>query len=382
MTSAAFLALLAAGCLSALSAALAVRAFLYVALLIALILFYAWLSAWLSRRTTRLYVSLSEQQVLRGEPDDLVLKAHRSSPLPAGALTILWREGEGDSARQVTLNPGLRRDAQVSLPVSTAHVGQFILKVEQARWEDLFGLVVFRKTGFQAKQVTVLPRPFPIEKPSFSAAEEGAAALRRAAEDYNAPDDLRSWQPGDAMKRVQWKLYARKGELLVRQYESPMPPDTLILLDCGKTRGGTPELSARFQDALCETAVAVADLQMKDGQKVRMPLYGREANEFASDHRDHLLILQRMLAAQSFGAEEDFARVIREEMKRVRRSGAVVALTTRLTADAADALCDLRRLGPNVRCYLVTDQMEREEDLPYVAQLQRHLVEVCYVTPA
>ena len=89
-----------------------------------------------------------------------------------------------------------------------------------------------------------------------------------------------------------------------------------------------------------------------------------------------------MLATQSFGTEEDFARVIREEMKRVRRSGAVVALTTRLTADVTDALCDLRRLGPNVRCYLVTEQMEREEDLPYIGQLQHLLVEVCYVTPA
>ena len=89
-----------------------------------------------------------------------------------------------------------------------------------------------------------------------------------------------------------------------------------------------------------------------------------------------------MLAAQSFGTEENFARVVREEMKRVRRSGAVVALTTRFTADVTDALCDLRRLGPNVRCYLVTEQMEREEDLPYIGQLQNHLVEVCYVTPA
>ncbi len=382
MTSAAFLALLAAGCLSALSAALAVRAFLYVALLIVLILAYAWLSAWLSRRTTRLYVSLSEQQVLRGEPDDLVLKAHRSSPLPAGALTILWREGEGDSARQVTLNPGLRRDAQVSLPVSTAHVGQFILKVEQARWEDLFGLVVFRKTGFQAKQVTVLPRPFPIEKPSFSAAEEGAAALRRAAEDYNAPDDLRSWQPGDAMKRVQWKLYARKGELLVRQYEAPMPRDTLILMDCGPVKGDKGEPQAKLRDALCETAVAVADLQMRDGQPVRMPMYGSEATEFSSDRKENLLVLQRLLAVQTFGGKESFARVIREEMKRVRRSGAVVTLTTRLTADAADAMCDLRRLGPSVRCYLVTSRAAQEEDLAYVQQLQHHLVEVCYVTPA
>ena len=56
--------------------------------------------------------------------------------------------------------------------------------------------------------------------------------------------------------------------------------------------------------------------------------------------------------------------------------------TTRLNAEVADALCDIRRMGPNVRCYLVTEKMEREDDLPYIAQMQNHLVEVCYVTPA
>lgn len=372
--------ILSGALLAALAAALNVRMLSFLSAVIGVVLVYGLLSVWLARKTTRLYVTLEETQVLRGEQNALRLKAVRRSFLPAGGVTIRWRDGE--SARETVLWPGLKKAAQTSLPLNTAHVGTFELQVESVRWDDLYGLFSLRKRGFKSEETLVLPRPFDIEKPSFSVSEEGIAALKRASEDYNAPDDLRAFQPGDAMKRVQWKHYARRGELLVRQYESPMPPDTLILLDCGKTRGASPELSAKLQDALCETAVAVADLQMKDGQKVRMPLYGREANEFASDRRDHLLILQRMLAAQSFGTEENFARVVREEMKRVRRSGAVVALTTRLTAEVTDALCDLRRLGPNVRCYLVTEQMEREEDLPYIGQLQNHLVEVCYVTPA
>lgn len=366
--------------LSVLAAALNVRAMGYLSLVIGLTLAYGLLSVWVTRKTTKLFVTLEEPQVLRGEENTLRLKAVKRSPLPCGGVTVRWRDGS--SVKEVALWPSFRKPAQTSIPLNTNHIGTFSLQVETVSWADLYGLFRLNRKGFRAEETLVLPRPFDIEKPTFSTSEEGIAALKRASEDYNAPDDLRAFQPGDAMKRVQWKLYARKGELLVRQYESPMPPDTLILMDCGKTRGANPELEARLQDALCETAVAVADLQMRDGQKVRMPFYGKEANEFASDHQDQLLILQRMLASQSFGSEDSFARVLREEMKRVRRSGAVVALTTKLNAEVADALCDLKRLGPNVRCYLVTEQMEREEDLPYISQLQHHLVEVCYVTPA
>lgn len=380
MTIRGFLFFLSGALLAILASALNVRMLAYLSAVVGLVLAYGFLSVWLARKTTKIYAALEEPQVLRGEQNALRLKAVLRSPLPAGGVAVRWRDGT--SARECVLWPGFRTPAQTAIPLSTAHVGTFELKVESVRWDDLYGLFSLKKKGFRSEETLVLPRPFDIEKPTFSVSEEGDAALKRASEDYSAPDDLRAFQPGDAMKRVQWKLYARKGELLVRQYESPMPPDTLILLDCGKTRGDTPELSARLQDALCETAVAVADLQIRDGQKVRMPLYGRQANEFASDNPAHLLLLQRMLAAQSFGWEEDFARVLREEMKRVRRSGAVVALTTKLNAEVADALCGLKRLGPNVRCYLVTEQMEREEDLPYIGQLQHHLVEVCYVTPA
>ncbi len=380
MTTKAFLVLLAGVLLAALSAALSVRALVYVSVLLGLVFFYALVSVWLARKTTRVYATVAETQVLRGDSNFLRLKAVRKSILPAGGVTICWRDG--NSLRECVLWPGLRGEAQAELPLNTRHVGTYEMKVEYVRWEDLYGLFSMRKKGFKPEETMVLPRPFDIEKPTFAVGEEGIAALRLASEDYNAPDDMRAFRPGDPLKRVHWKLYARKGELLVRQYEAPMPPDTLILLDCGKPRGGTEEIQAKFQDTLCETAVAVADLQMKDGQKVRMPLYGQDANEFVSDRQEHLLLLQRMLAAQRFGTEEDFSRAVREEMKKVRRCGAVVAVTTRMTAEATDALCDLRRLGPNVRCYLVTDQMERAEDLPYIGQLQHHLVEVCYVTPA
>ena len=371
---------LTAALLAALSAALSVSALAYVSAVIGLALMYGFLSVWLARATTKIYMTLQEHQVLRGEPNMMRLKAAQKSILPAGAVVIRWRDG--DQFQEASLWPGLRRPGQAALPINTAHVGAFTVLVDSVRWTDLYGLFSLSKKGFKPEETFVLPRPFDIEKPTFSVSEEGSAALKRASEDYNAPDDLRAYQPGDAMKRIQWKQYARKGELLVRQYESPMPPETLILLDCGRTRGESGELRAKLQDALCETAVAVADLQMKDGQKVRMPLYGQDANEFASDQRDQLLTLQRMLASQGFDSEESFGRALREEMKRVRRSGAVIALTTRLSAETADALCDIRRMGPNVRCYLVTEKMEREEDLPYIAQMQNHLVEVCYVTPA
>ena len=66
----------------------------------------------------------------------------------------------------------------------------------------------------------------------------------------------------------------------------------------------------------------------------------------------------------------------------MRRTGATIVITTRLDAQIVEGVKHIRRSGPSVRFYLVTFTPEAQQYEQYVAQLQRHLVEVCYVTPA
>ena len=70
--------------LAALAAALNVRMLSFLSAVIGVVLVYGLLSVWLARKTTRLYVTLEENQVLRGEQNALRLKAVRRSFLPAG----------------------------------------------------------------------------------------------------------------------------------------------------------------------------------------------------------------------------------------------------------------------------------------------------------
>ena len=94
MTARGFLFLLSGALLTALAAALNVRVFAFLSAVIGFALVYGFLGVWLSRRTTRLFVSLDEPQVLRGEQNALTLKAVRKSILPAGGVTISWRDGD------------------------------------------------------------------------------------------------------------------------------------------------------------------------------------------------------------------------------------------------------------------------------------------------
>ena len=377
---AAVLTALITGALCALS--LGNLLYLYVAILLALVLLYSFITCLWAKRTAECRQHLSASSVSRGESAQLVVQVYHACPLPVGPLRgeYLYAGQEGELLFPSAPFKSVTR----RFPLSARHVGRYDAGVSALWAGDLFGFRMKIRPAAAPSPLTVLPRPFDIEKPRFNLGDDGAAALGRTQEDYSAPEDVRAYRPGDAMKRIHWKLSSRKRELLVRRFETPAPPDTLILLDCDTPLGGEKVAEGKecLRDALCETAVAVARLQMEDQSPVRLPIYGSRANEFSSDHAAGLALLQEMLAAQPFGGGEDFARVLNLELRRMRRTGAAIIITTRLDAQIVEGVSHIRRMGPNVRLYLVTYQPEDPAYQPFVTRLQHHLVEVCYVTPA
>ena len=359
------------------------RLYSCLAILTAVLFVYAFVSCLWTKRTLCFTQQLTSHKTFRGENGALRITQQHFCPLPVSPVTLNCLCA--GYAEEYEL-PGIPfREYTASHSLRAAHVGLYGTGIRWAEISDLFGLLCVRKKPSSGLMpLAVLPNPFPIDKPRTTVGDDGASALGRTQEDYNAPEDVRAYRPGDAMKRIHWKLSSRKRELLVRRFEMPAPPDTLILLDCAPPVGGesVTEGGERLRDALCETAVAVAKLQMGDASPVRLPLYGANATEFTSDQASGLALLQEMLASQPFTGGEDFARVLNLELRRMRRTGAAVIITTRLNAQIVEGVSHIRRMGPTARLYLVTFTPDAPEYQPYVTRLQHHLVEVCYVTPA
>ena len=70
------------------------------------------------------------------------------------------------------------------------------------------------------------------------------------------------------------------------------------------------------------------------------------------------------------------------QLAELRKTGAVVIITTRMTSPLCDLIVRMKRMGPNVRLYLVTFGADDPETAPLVAKLQQAAVEVNYVTPS
>lgn len=338
----------------------------------------------LAKRLLHIHAQLTSPTVLRGEQAQL--QVHFAYPWlpPISPLRVLLRAGEDTLEGDYCPLPKNGEVNRVMLPA--LHVGTMCADLSGWVFSDIFGLFEVRRRCGSLQECLVLPREFEVEPLRFLSSDDGRTLPNRTSEDLSSPDDTRAYRAGDPLKRIHWKLSARRRSLTVRSYETPAPPDTLILMDC--TLPGapdeTPENRAVLRDTLCETALSVAMIQGGSDSPVRMPFYGEQTAEFymGAGRQDTLALLPELLARQPFEGGTEFARVLNLELRRMRRTGATVIITSRLDAQVVEGIRHIRRMGPSARVYLVTRTPDDEQDRPYVARLQQCMVEVCYVSPA
>ena len=166
-------------------------------------------------------------------------------PLPASR----WRDHvpAGLSGTATGLLPTLpraqrgRAGLMLGYDLRAQRRGRHLLGPLELEAVDPFGLARRRHRLAGTSPVIVLPRRVELSAlGSLGLADDGSGhpAPQHAG---NGADDViaRSYLPGDAVKRLNWKATAHRGELMVRQEERQVNPRAAVYLDCDPSTLGT-----------------------------------------------------------------------------------------------------------------------------------------------
>ena len=355
--------------------------FLLLSILILLVVAAAFIAVLWASATLTVDGRLSGETVYRGDDVVLSLRVHHRGLFPVAPLLLELSDPSGNRERDIRLKNMPNKVQSMRLPIHAAHVGVFSVGLHSCTVEDLLGLVrkkiPFQKTSFE---LLVLPRTFDIEPLKLAPGDPGSELMARATEDLSAPSDVRNYQPGDAMKKIHWKLSLRKRELMVRKFDEPILQDVLILMDCSRPPSwGHPQAEADLRDTLLETAASVLTAQLSTDHQFRLPLLGSHPVDVVKTMG--LPIAMDYLSRVDFSETDRFGRVLAIESGRLRKVGCVVIISARLNIPMVDIMIRIHRAGPNIRLYLVTFAPDDENVLPLIGRLRQASIEVSYVTP-
>nr|WP_317412927.1 DUF58 domain-containing protein [uncultured Solibaculum sp.] len=242
----------------------------------------------------------------------------------------------------------------VDLSIEYPYRGKYMVGVKSIEVQDVFGLhrvvLLGQKRGEDLLSLMVCPRIFPAVLPEqLASSPTGRDAINDArpadaGDSFSAP---RSYQPGDSLKRIHWKLSAKTRELYTRQYEIAVERHVLLILD-NQDYGLAPEESLAYGEAACQLACSIASRLAESGKSVKV-MAGSGAYQWCTGANAFPQAYQ-WLACLPFDGKQSVKDVLREEAAEEKRPGMVYAITAWADSESMANLSLLSSLGCRAVC--------------------------------
>ncbi|MGL5676687.1 MAG: DUF58 domain-containing protein [Cellulosilyticaceae bacterium] len=223
-----------------------------------------------------------------------------------GEDTILGKHFE---KRRVSVDG--RGNKSYDYKVTCHYRGYYQLGIEKVYLYDFLGLFRLPYRVFEPKYITVYPRIidlqyFPISRHTL---EESEAIKQAYQSDGMVLSDIRAYRYGDSMRKIHWKMTAKKGSLMVRNTNATVKGAVDVLLDLRKQEGSIEE-QALLEDCMVECALAVLYYGVKQGLSARLVTYHGEPQYWTVENTGQFEAVYHYLYKVNFKEARTLAEVI------------------------------------------------------------------------
>ena len=184
-----------------------------------------------------------------------------------------------------------RGDGEARVEIVPLRRGPLRLVAVTLGRSDPLGLVRARVTVPAPQSVLVLPRRYPVAAlalPGPRKYQQGGVALAASVGDSEEFVALRDYRPGDPVRRIHWKSWARAGRPVVKEFQDEFFVRHALVLDTF----AAPEEATRFEEAVSVAASFACAAPTQDGL-LDLMFVGAEAYCFTAGrglaHTDRML---------------------------------------------------------------------------------------------
>ena len=190
-----------------------------------------------TKAVLRLFQELEGRKLYKNKPEKYTLVIKNEGPLPIGGIRFQIRDG-------ITLfADDILRDSFELLPweskeipteIYLKYAGSYEAGITEITLQDVFGVIRFRYHVPAPTRVQVMPivtgKADHVLDQMLSSMRYGRKIVTDAHNETVIGCDIRPYVPGDPVKQIHWKNYARSGELFLRLPDAPNTQVQTVLL--------------------------------------------------------------------------------------------------------------------------------------------------------
>lgn len=174
--------------------------------------------------------------VERGNKAYFNINIHNRSVFPSNKVYVKIQINnaffDGKEECYVNVPASIRGEDIICSDVVCEYVGNVVIEAVELIVMDYLGLVKYRKDINNETIVKIIPSDINYVLPINEAYEEAEDGERKVDTlDSTEIKDIREYKDGESLKRIHWKLSLKYDELMIKESESSVESDSIILVD-------------------------------------------------------------------------------------------------------------------------------------------------------
>lgn len=224
----------------------------------------------------KLHLNVSAPEAEKHSPVDFSLTLANESPLPFPFVEAVITVPSDDAVRCVSQRTMLSLipfgNYVIEKRLSFAYRGSYQIGVSELYFYDFFRLFRYRVKLGLFRELFVTPRRLQLDSDGGGEdqQEETETVVLLRGQDNTELSEIRSYQPGDSLRSVHWKLSSKTQDLMVRQYARNADRQTFLFVDTAlryspEDKRFLPDVNEYTTDGIVEGALALALRALRRG---------------------------------------------------------------------------------------------------------------------
>ncbi|MBN2221670.1 MAG: DUF58 domain-containing protein [Vallitaleaceae bacterium] len=316
----------------------------YMVLVVPLISF---LHLLISYQVFRIHHEVDVRLVSKGDKVTYKIKLENPLPLLLTPISLhflasekLFLEAREEEKKQIVLYPHGRNILRKELLCN--YRGNYVVGVDEIILRDYVGF--FNLTYHELEQHKIMVYPKLRELKSnilrhvMNESSESVVALD--AQSQSVFTDIRPFIPGDTMNRIHWKLSAKRGEWLTKEFTGQMTNDTSVFLDTYHL-ALNDEDTIIYEDYLVEGCVSLIHYLLEN--RVTTSLYYERIGQHHLEGKDShdFPVFYDAMAKLSFYHEDHFYDMISKVLREKQETKHLIMMTQKIDLPLAQFFVQL-----------------------------------------
>lgn len=337
-------------------------AFFYLSLLIPVVslvyTFYAY-------KRLQFYQTTPKRVVVKGEvlPYEVTFQNHDRIPYTNIKAYFYEENSEVAASRTMKEYDLLPHDEKkLKSQLRCFYRGNYEVGVKAIEVTDFLNLIKMTYPSEWPLRLTVLPRVVKLKQLGIAASEEDPKTTRFAigSQMESLDNEVRKYQPEDTFRTIHWKASAKKGELLVRQPNSPIKRENILLLDLSPI-GEERIMKLSIEDKMLEIVLAITHYYVD--KQIRSSVYWiqGEFKEYVIQNEADFGVFYEKCVSLYFNEEVEIAQLLMAQFMKRGDLGCYIIITHYLSESLIHTVGEIIGKGGQTAILLVNDLLSEEK---------------------